>query len=268
MFKKLVLGTLAAGTAGTLLLGGSAGSYVQTGLHSIRDEVKAAIPVDVELARCKRMIAAITPEISDNLKRIAREEVEVERLAEDVDTKQQNLETAKSHLLRLKSDLASGSATYSYAGRQYTADQVRADLAGRFEAYKTQAANVEQLQRLLDARRQKLDVARGSLDKMLASKHQMQLQIESLEARLMMIEVSESAAQLNLSDSQLAQTRKLIDEIDTQLEVAERLTAVDAEPLAAIPLDTPEATDVLEQIDSYFSGGEITAAAVAVEDDA
>ena len=88
MLKKFLIGSvLLAGTSG-LLLGTSTVSYVRTGFHSLRDSVKDQIPIEVEITRARDLITNLKPEIAENLKRIAREEVEVAKLQREVSTKE------------------------------------------------------------------------------------------------------------------------------------------------------------------------------------
>ena len=246
------MGTAISGGAAVLLLGSSAFSYVRTGVNTIRHEVKSQIPVDVELARCRDMITQITPEIADNLHAIAKEEVEIAKLHREVAGKEQRLAKAKSHIMRLRDDLSEDRPQYIYAGRNYAAEQVRCDLANRFKAYKSQEATLEQLTKILATRDQKLTAARQNLDRMLAAKRQLEVEVESLEARLMMVQVAQTTADLQLESSQLSRTQELIDEISTRIEVAEKLAGDAAEPIGTIPIDEPESTDVLSEISSYF----------------
>lgn len=252
MLRKIVLGTALTGGTAVLLLGSSAFSYVRTGVHTIRHEVKSQIPVDVELARCRDMIRQITPEIADNLHAIAREEVEITKLQREVEGKQDRLVKAKSHIIHLRDDLAQDRPHYVYRGRSYDADQVRCDLSNRFKAYKSQQENVDQLTKILATREQKLAAAQQNLERMVAAKRQLEVEVETLQARLMMVQVAESAADLQLDSSQLSRTQELIDEISTRIDVAEKLAGDVAEPLGAIPLDEPQSEDVLGEVISYF----------------
>ena len=56
---------------------------------------------------------------------------------------------------------------YHYGGRSYTVQQVKVDLANRFERYKTHDATLASLRDIQTARRKSLDAARQKLEGML-----------------------------------------------------------------------------------------------------
>ena len=91
MIKKVLLGSALAVGGGGLLLGTSSFSYLKTGYSCLRESIKEQIPIEVEIKRARDMIADLKPEIADNLKLIAREEVEVAKLQREVNTKQASL---------------------------------------------------------------------------------------------------------------------------------------------------------------------------------
>ena len=257
MLKKIVLGSfLAAGIAG-LGFGSSAFSYIRTGLHTLRSEVKSQIPVEVELNRARDMINQIKPEIATNLHRIAREEVEVDRLDREVARKSELQIKCKSQIMQLTADLQQDKANFTYAGRKYSADQVREDLSSRFEAFKSQEAVTQQLQKTLTARQQKLTAARLNLERMLAEKRQLEVEVEHMTARLMMVQIASTNSELSIDSSHLARTKDLIAEVKSRIDVAEKLSTQDAMPLGMIPLDQPESTDVISAITEYFSDDEL-----------
>jgi len=261
MFKKILLGSALAVGGTATLLGTSAFSYIRTGVHTIRKEVKSQIPVEVEIQRCRDMITQIDPEIANNLQAIAREEVEIERLQREVGSKKNKLETAKSHIMRLRNDLSEERPHYVYASRTYTPTQVRQDLSRCFDRFKVQEANVEQLDKILVARERKLEVARANLEAMLASKRKLEVEVENLEARNTMVKIAASNLSFSLDDSQLARTRDLMTDIETRIEVAEKMSAGDEVPIGAIPIETTTDNDLLTEITAHFESHDQVAVA-------
>ncbi len=255
MFKKLVLGSLIAGGCGVALMGTSAYSYVKTGVSSLRQGIKDQIPVEVEIKRARDMISNLKPEIAQNLHVIAREEVEVGRLSKEVSHKTQFLTKARQDILRLKDDIADKPTKLVYAGRQYSEAQVRDDLHQRFKQFQTQEATVSKLEKILAAREKNLDAARRKLDEMLAAKRQLEIEVENLQARLTMVQVAETSSGLSLSDNRLSQTRGLLDEIASRIEVAERLVDSEGVFQGAIPLDDVAPEDIVDQVSDYFGAG-------------
>jgi len=258
MLKKILLGTvLVAGTSG-LLLGTSTMSYVRTGVHSLRDSVKDQIPIEVEIKRARELIAGLKPEIADNLKRIAREEVDVAKLQREVSAKQTALCQSKEAILKLKEDVESGVRLVTYKGKKYSAEQVRHDLADRFKHHQTLEATSDKLEKVLDARERNLVAARRKLDEMLSAKRELEVQVENLQARLTMVQVAQAGSEFAVDDGALGQVRQALDEIATRIDVAEKL-AQGVEHLGSIPVEPAlNADDVLAQISEYFEASEDT----------
>jgi hypothetical protein len=199
------------------------------------------------------MIKDLQPEIESNMHLIAKEETRVAKLERQVSREEEQLAQDRDDILQLKGDLDSGSEVFVYAGRNYTARQVRADLVHRFDLFKTQEATTESLKQVLRARQKSLQAARDKLEGMLASKSQLEVDVENLEARLKMVEVAQTTSDFNFDNSQLSKTEDLIDEISDRIEVAERLVNVDTQYHERIPLDEPEAErDITEEITNYF----------------
>ncbi|MGM0489906.1 MAG: hypothetical protein ACQESR_24515, partial [Planctomycetota bacterium] len=156
----------------------------------------------------------------------------------------------------LKGDLESGNSQFVYAGRSYSAGEVKNDLANRFEHFKTVEATTKQLKQVLRARQNGLNAARQKLENMLAAKRQLAVDIENLEARLKMIRVAQTTSEFTFDDSKLSRTQELVNEIGTRLDVTEKLMNHHVELSGRIPLEESEATgtdDVLGEITKHFS---------------
>ncbi|MFN9551670.1 MAG: hypothetical protein ACK56Q_15465 [Pirellulaceae bacterium] len=252
MLSKLLLGSMVTVGGVGLVAGTTALSYLRMGITSVRQEIAERIPVQVELQRARQMIAELKPEIAENLRRFAKEEVDLERLEEELETKRQRSDKARSDVVRLKDDLERGKERFVYAKKSYTAEEVKEDLATRFRQLQTQEATVEKLDQVFHARQKNLIAARQKLDSMLSAKRQLEVEVENLQARLTMVEVAEASSRVTVHDSQLSKTRELIDSIGSRIDVAEKLLDAEVEPTGAIPVDQPQSEDLLDQISRYF----------------
>ncbi len=221
MLKKILIGSALVVGTGAVIGGTSAISYVKTGYSSVRDSIKEHIPIEVEIKRVREMIKDLKPEIADNVKLIAREEVEVAKLSKEVSTKNASLDKSKTAILQLKDDLQSGKRFVSYGGKTFDMDQVKKDLNDRFKHFQTQEATAVKLEKILAAREQN--------------------------------QVAEASSQYAINDSSLSRVRETIDEIATRIEVAEK--TLDQQDLITgeIPVLSDETpVDLLEQITVYF----------------
>lgn len=258
MLKKMLTVGILGGLGLAVIAGTGAWSYVRTGMHSARQTMRENVPVEWEIKRARDMIHHLEPEIRHNYTIVAREEVAVKRLAEEIAAKETLLAKSHSDILRLKEDLEqashAGKAHFTYAGRKYSEEQVREDLSNRFKQFKVHEQTADKLNQVLAAREKNLDASRRKLESMLAAKRELEVEIENIQARLTLVEVAETHAPVTLDDSRLSSTRKLLDEIRTRIDVAERMVASEGALDGTINLDEPTSEDLLEEITEYFDG--------------
>jgi chromosome segregation ATPase len=265
MIKK---GFCAAGVLGLLAViffGRDAVSYVCTSAGRVTDSVRNSVPIEFEIDRARRMVKQLVPDIRRNMHVIAKEEVEVERLEQQIARAETRRSKNHSELAQLSRDLRDNRRVYHYAGRNYSAGEVRADLARRLERCKTSDATLESLREIHQARVRSLDAARQKLEGMLAAKRQLEVEVENLEARLKMVEVAQTTSDFNFDDSRLARVKQLMTDIHTRLGVAEKLVHVDVKFQGEIPLDEPAPADIADQVAEYL-GQDAGTAAVEVAD--
>jgi DNA repair exonuclease SbcCD ATPase subunit len=256
MLKKSLIVGGAVALLLALFFGRDCCSYLGTTAGWVKESVKDSVPIQFELERARNMIANLDPEIRRNMHLIAKEEAEVERLASQINGEQDRLGQAESDILRLNEDLKTNKGSFYYGGRNYSVQQVKADLSNRFDRFKVNKATLEKLEQILTARNSKLDAARQKLAAMRAAKQQLEVEVENLEAQQKMVEVAQTVSEFNFDDSQLSRTRKLIDEIRTRIEVAGKMVDADTSFPAEIPLNEPaETKDITDAVTEYFTHG-------------
>ncbi len=265
MIRKVII--LGGGTllVAVLLFGRSAVSYIRTSAGYVTESVRDAVPIEFQIKRARGMIKDLVPEVRKNMHVIAKEEVEVKRLEEQIAQAEARLEKEKGQLMRLKSDLADGNDVFKYAGRNYTAEQVKVDLANRFKRYQTGDATLASLQQIHAARISSLEAARQKLEGMLAAKRQMQVEVENLEARLQMIAAARTTSEYQFDDSRLGRLKELVAELQTRLDVADNLLSAESRFHDEIPLDAPTPENIVDQVTEYFSDDVPAAETIATD---
>ena len=254
MIKKLVIIGGGVLLVGLFVCGRSAISYVRTSAGYVTDAVQDSVPVEFQIERARGMLKDLVPEVRKNMHVIAKEEVEVRRLQEQIEGAQKRLGKEKKQLMRLRTDLASNKDVFKYAGRSYTSEQVRVDLTSRFKRFKTGDATLASLQQMCSARQKSLDAARTKLEGMLAARRQLTVEVENLEARLQMIAAAETTSNYQFDDSQLGRVKELVDNLRTRLEVSERMINSEGYFHDEIPLDEVSPDDIVDQVAKYFGG--------------
>jgi chromosome segregation ATPase len=252
MLKK---GILASGAL-LLLLGMVFGrdtfSYLTTSAGRVHRSVHDSVPVPFQLERARNMITALDPEIGRHKREIAREELELRKLEEKISSDRTDLAGLWRDIQQLRDDLSRGDSNFVYAGRNYTASQVETDLSNRFDRYQTREATLQNLEKILDARRRGLEAAQEKLKAMIASRRQLEVQVENLEARLKMVEVAKAASDFHIDDSQLSRTRQLLSDIEARIEVDAQMVNADDVLGDEIKLERPEDTvSILDRITEY-----------------
>ena len=252
MCRKLLFWGGGGLLAVALISGTAAKSYVKTVAEDVSGALHDAVPVEFEIERAKNMVADLKPEIRKNMHVIAKEEVQVKRLKSQITKIETTVAKSQTDMIRLRNDLADGNSVYIYAGREYDREHVRRDLAARFANHKTKADTLANLSRILAVRSQGLEAARMKLDEMVSAKKQLEVDVESLEAQLRMVELAETTSEYQFDDSHLGQVRELIQNVRTRLDVSRKLAESAIEPLGQIPLDAPEESSIEDTVAEYF----------------
>lgn len=254
MFKKALIGVAAAAVLSTLVFGRDVFSYVKTFGCSARDAIKSEVPIEFEIQRARDMVGNLLPDIRKCMHVIAEEEVNVEHLSKEIAGAESDLNRQKDEILALRRDVDLGRQTYQYASRTYTSHEVKRDLASRFERYKTAETTLASKRQILAAREKSVLAAREKLEGMLTKKREMEVAIENLDARLKTVQAAQTASNVQLDDSQLARAKKLIADLNKQLDVTQKMLDAEGKFTGLIPVDTasqvPE--DLSNQIDEYF----------------
>jgi chromosome segregation ATPase len=263
MIKRILLVGGGVAVLGLVFVGRDAMSYIRTSAGYVSDAVHESVPIEFQVDRARGMIQDLVPEVRKNMHIIAKEEVEVQRLDEQIGDTRARLAKEKEQLLRLTKDLASGKSEFNYGGRLYTAAEVKTDLASRFDRYKTGEATLGSLVEIRGARQKSLSAARNKLEGMLASKRQLQVEVENLEARLQMIAAAKSTSNYQFDDSRLGRVKELVSNLRGRLEVSEKLVNAEVYYHDEIPLDKAVPENIVDEVGKHFApkGPEQTAMA-------
>ncbi len=257
MIKKALFTVVALGLTTVVLFGRDAASYVGTTYDRLTSSVRDSVPVEFQIDRARAMVRDLEPEIRRSMHVIAKEEVALEQLNAQINLSEQKVEKDKREILRLQADLGQGKDIYRYASRSYTTEQVKQDLARRFNRFKVSDETLANLQSMRDARERNLNAAQQKLASMINARRNLEVDVQNLEAKSKLVEVAQASSEYVFDDSQLARAKGLITEIRTQLDVAAKLANADVNVEIEIPLDGTVPADITDQVAEYFSlGGE------------
>lgn len=265
MIKRTLIGGGAALLLAGIMFGRDAVSYVTTSAGWVKGSIADNVPVEFQIERAKQLIADIEPEVRRNKHLIVREEVALEQLAEQVQKLENRQVAEKSNLVRMKSELQTGQPHIVFSGHRYSSDQVKQDMTNRFERYKTNDETLFNLRRVLNARQQSLATARNELEQMLATRNQLIAEVEKLEARQKMVTVAQTSSEFNLDDSVLARANQLVRDVETRLDVTERMLHAEVQFTEEIPVNSPAESNIVEEVARYFEAEQPAVTSVAAE---
>jgi chromosome segregation ATPase len=255
LIKKSVIG--AALGAGTLFLvfGSRAPSYVKTALQKVRHDARDMVPLPFDIERARREVIDLGPAIDDNIERLARAEVDVEHLDREIAGIRKNMETEKTAMLTLRESLKTGE--YRLAGHSrvaYTEDEVKNDLARRYDSYGNVKKILEAKESTYKAKQSEVVAFRKQLTTMMAQKQTLTTKLDEIEARLRQIEATEATKDVQLDGSALAHAKETVGDLERKLEVLARKAEMQGRYAeGGVPVEVVPNRDVVGEIDAEFA---------------
>ena len=129
---------------------------------------------------------------------------------------------------------------------------MKEDLGNRFERFKESELVLASKERLLATREKSLHAAMNLLEQTRSRKRLLEDKIESLASQHRLVKAASIGSEIQVDNSKLAKTEKLIAQIKKRLDVAERVLAHESQFVQAIPVDAVSEGDLLTQVDEYF----------------
>jgi len=248
MVKKAVVGTALGAGALFLVFGTHAPGYVRTAFHKVKHNVKDAVPLPFDIDRAREEIASLEPAIHDNIEKLARAEVDIVGLDKDIAKLRTNMDTAKKALLTLRESLKTGE--YRLAGHSsvaYTEDEVKLDLARRYDAYNNSKTILEAKESTVKAKQAEMVAFRQQLTTMMAQK-------KALTSKLDQIEATQATNDVQLDGTALARAKETVSELEKKLDVMARKAELEGRYAeTGVPVIVNPSRDVVKEIDNEFS---------------
>ncbi|APW64156.1 hypothetical protein [Paludisphaera borealis] len=255
MVKKGIVG--AALGAGTLFLvfGTHAPSYVKTAFHKVRRDVKSAVPMPFDIDRTREEIANLEPAIRDNIEKLARAEVDVERLDKEIASIRTNMGVEKTAMLTLRESLKTGE--YKLAGHTsvaYSEEEIKNDLARRYDSYNNVKKILEAKESTLKAKHNEIVAFRKQLETTMAEKKKLTIKLDEIEARLRQIEATQTSNEFQLDGSALSHAKEAVADLEKRLEVMARTAEMEGRYAeTGVPVQLDPSRDVVKEIDAEFT---------------
>jgi chromosome segregation ATPase len=270
IWKAIKFGTLTAGVglvAGGLALGGDLGSYLRSSCRTMQVSIKDNIPVEFQLRRARDLLDGVGPELHQNIRRVAEQEVEIASLKGELDGSHLLLAEEKHRIQTLRNCLSSAQTSFTFNGIDFTRDQVEHDLGRQFAHFREAESALKARQQLLESRQQALAAAMEAMEAAKAQKATLEAQVEGLEAQYRLVQAASSGTQFQLDGGRLAEAQKVVGEIRKQLDVTEHVLAHEAKFTRPIPVDAIDEKDLLREVDSTLSQSQPQPVAAATREE-
>jgi chromosome segregation ATPase len=211
MFKKIGITALVL-VVGIALLGHTkAGRYLWSWVPVAADNVasafKAQITPEMEIKRIKGEIAKLDDDLKRNFSKVAEADVKLAKFKAEVENTKASLEARVVQLKALEKDSTVGDAEF----------------ARQWDTYKIAEQDLATKEKLLQAKSALVREAKAKYDAMKTEKARLETEVTKLETDLEQLRVKQTACPIALDDSRLADIKRDLDALDTQIQVQQRV---------------------------------------------
>jgi len=255
LIKWAAIGIVAVAGVGYFVFGEHLGSYAQTMTNSVRESVRGKIPLEFELKRASRLIQQIEPEINECKRDVARAEVELEHLVEQVARLEKRVAKQENKLKSGCGMLSDATpASYELGGRNYSRRRIELDLERTFESFKNNKALLKGKKMLIERQSRSVDAARSKLDAVRAEKVRLDHSIATLKAQKRQVDaLAASSRRFDLDDTALSKAKEVLADVKTRLDVAQKMIEDDIFFTDGIQSDTMPNRDIVKEITQHLS---------------
>lgn len=251
LFKKFWW--IAAGAAVVLVLGVSTTvSYLKGGRKAVVDLVKDLTPIELDIKRLEAEIDGLVPQIRAGRQVVAEMEVSLKEQSAELEELQQSQEKARKEMQALRELLDKKQDRYSIAGREYSREEVEADLNRRLDRYQEIETTTKTREALLTQQKESLTNAERKLTELVAKKDQLVARAEGLKQRLAAVRMSQKTSQVKVDQSALARTEELAKQIDRRIAVLAKTIEMDEKEGEGIPISAEPLRSATERYDQLF----------------
>jgi len=256
MVKKGVVGAALAAGALYLAFGTSTPSYVRTAFHKMRKTAQESVPVEFEIEKARQDVAALEPAIHQQIEVLANANVEIKHLRTEIADTQANLNREGQAILAENKALKDGHLQLTAGTSRYTPDEIRADLARRWDSYKQVQRDLKVKESTLKSREEIAQAARKQLEEMSAAKRALLVKIDGIEARLNQLKATQAANNYTFDDTALSRAKKTVSELEKQLDkMAEVIDQEGRFGAQGIPVAIEPTRDVTQEIEAELGTG-------------
>lgn len=262
MVKKGVLGAVLGAGALALLFGTAAPSYVKTAFCKARQAVKAEVPFEFEVDRARQEVAALDSAIRQNLEALAKADVAVKQLKDEVLATRSDLDREARELVALKDMVQDGDVRLT-GGNSYSPAELKGELGRRLDHYRLVKKTLAAREETLKARQKTFSAAREQLDIAKDTRRELMAKIETIEARHNQIKASRAANDFEFDDTAVGRAKQIVKDLETRLEEMAKIDEYKEKYLDHPTIPIEPTRDVLKEVENEFGSCDKAASGVA-----
>ena len=135
----------------------------------------------------------------------------------------------------------------------YTEDEVKADLARRYDAYNNSKTILEAKESTIKAKQSEIVAFRKQLETMMAQKKALTIKLDEIQAKMHQIEATQAANEFQIDGSALSRAKQTVNELEKKLEVMSRTAEMEGRYAeTGVPVLVNPNRDVVKEIDAEF----------------
>jgi len=183
------------------------------------------MPIETKIQQLRLETDKIDNEIKANLGKLAKLEVETEKLEQNVGLLRNNQANRKKDIYAIATKLETKTGQISKKDLRCLTNQL--DLA--VNTYQVKDAKLKSMEKLLDAKRQTLEAAHQKISAMKDQRDELRVTIAKLETRKELVDIKTQQSTIEISDSRITHCRQLANDINTQLSEKEKYADLQAQ---------------------------------------
>ena len=244
---------IAVGAGIVLVLGVSTTvSYLKGSRKAVVDVVRDLTPIELDIKRLEAEIDGLVPQIRAGRQVVAEMEVSLKQQEEELQELRQNQEKARQEMQALRDLLEKEQDRYTIAGREYSRQEVEADLNRRLDRYQETETTIKTREALLTQQKEGLATAQRKLTQLVGQKDRLVTQAEGLKQRLAAVRMSQRTSQVQVDQSALARAEELAKQIDRRIAVLSKTIQMEESESEGIPVNLETTRPATERFDELF----------------
>lgn len=176
-----------------------------------KNKLEKQVPPEVQIEQLKLDIAKLDKDIDKNWTMIAKYDIDVKRMREEIVAEQKAAKELDKDLASALDEFEAKAKFVNFRSQQYNRDQAKRKLENEAAYLKSLKSKIESKQQLLVARETKLSTANQIQEEMKTQKAELAAAVERLQADLEMLNLRRTESKLPTSD------RTRLDKIKTKL---------------------------------------------------